>query len=842
MSFTLIQSATSTTVTATTTMTATFASAMTAGNLIVAVVSFFGGSNLPTITQVVDTKLNGSGGKYIAPTNGSAALAVDNVIAAVFYAFNIASATAGTNVVTMTGTNVSGFAQLTVCEFSSTGGSFTSDPIDVANNSKQTFGGSTVAPSVTLTTTGANRLCVGISIGDAGQTAVGTIAGSTATLLSNSGSNGDVSEYGTSSSGTSVVCTTQPNDDGWAMAFAAFKAPGGAALTDLASFASVEPAYGRPIRQPVDSVFPVDDRSVTTNLLSRWDNDVAIRQPIREPIPSAFVGNAITSVALGELSNWTNDTPAGPRPHDRPASARLERATALALTPLAPADTAPSRTRQEVPTAFLGAPMTFAPTRYNWWPDAPTRPPLRVPVDPPWLGLSLVLDTFGTWPGVQDRPSFRAPAPDPPWMGAPMTFAPTLFALWPDEPRRGAMRAPDAGGQWSSPPFVTSSVPWPVEPALAKWQRPGPDAAWVGANVVPPAVRELLAFGTEPDPPRPRVWRPEDSAWLGAHIGSFVATAAQWTNDQPAPVHRWPTHETQWLGALTLNLVREMLPWTNDVAVPVFRWPTHETAWQGAHATFAPTPFGFWPSPDGRPPTRAAVDVGYLGAARVASPLGPSDDARPLMTRLAPDLALPGAMIAQVALWLVPVSSDAVGRPGRRVDDPGGGPLDSRSVILSRLSQWTNDVLPVWIRTHRDEYALHFLTRIIPPTGPFPSVQTITSVATVTTTITAVSTVLALITEVITMSGSNLYVGDVSVVTCTVTDQFGALQDPGVVTANVQTPDKVVTAQTVTRVSKGVYSFTYTWLQQFGYTVQFQGTLPYPFNNYQPFSVLASPF
>lgn len=92
------------------------------------------------------------------------------------------------------------------------------------------------------------------------------------------------------------------------------------------------------------------------------------------------------------------------------------------------------------------------------------------------------------------------------------------------------------------------------------------------------------------------------------------------------------------------------------------------------------------------------------------------------------------------------------------------------------------------------------------------------------------------------MSGVNLYVGDQSIITCTVTDVNGNVQDPGSVTAAVRTPDGAITSQAVTRVSQGTYQFTYMWAQQFGHTVQFQGTAPYPFNTYQPFSVLASPF
>jgi hypothetical protein len=53
--------------------------------------------------------------------------------------------------------------------------------------------------------------------------------------LSNSGSNGSCSEYGTYGAGTSVV-TLQPNDDGWAMAFASFTQPSGTAAAELYPF------------------------------------------------------------------------------------------------------------------------------------------------------------------------------------------------------------------------------------------------------------------------------------------------------------------------------------------------------------------------------------------------------------------------------------------------------------------------------------------------------------------------------------------------------------------------------------------------------------------------------
>ena len=87
-----------------------------------------------------------------------------------------------------------------------------------------------------------------------------------------------------------------------------------------------------------------------------------------------------------------------------------------------------------------------------------------------------------------------------------------------------------------------------------------------------------------------------------------------------------------------------------------------------------------------------------------------------------------------------------------------------------------------------------------------------------------------------------LYVGDESIITCTVTDQNGNLVDPTLVTASVQTPDGNVTSQSVTRASTGVYTITYTWTQALINIVQFTGNAPYPFSQFQWFSVNVSPF
>lgn len=88
------------------------------------------------------------------------------------------------------------------------------------------------------------------------------------------------------------------------------------------------------------------------------------------------------------------------------------------------------------------------------------------------------------------------------------------------------------------------------------------------------------------------------------------------------------------------------------------------------------------------------------------------------------------------------------------------------------------------------------------------------------------------------------YVGGVSNLICNITDQNGNPVDPGVVTANIQTPDGSVTPLTVTRQSQGVYVvYNYQWTQAQENIVQFQcTTTPYPFNNYQSFAVSPDPF
>jgi hypothetical protein len=152
----------------------TFAGAQTAGNCNVMVSMAYraagvGGAG-PVVTNVVDSKGNGhaSGPSYEIPTNGAGE---DTTVGAGWgaaYAWNIAAAGAGTNVVTVT-TSVTddgqNYNQYTACEFSGVGAS--SDPI-VGANSAQNDSGSTTTPTVVISATApSGSLAVTVSAGDA---------------------------------------------------------------------------------------------------------------------------------------------------------------------------------------------------------------------------------------------------------------------------------------------------------------------------------------------------------------------------------------------------------------------------------------------------------------------------------------------------------------------------------------------------------------------------------------------------------------------------------------------------------------------------------------------------
>lgn len=226
MAIVLVQSASSTTTTGNTTMAATFASPITAGNWLGAVAVVFGGSGTPSFTQVADSKGNGVSGKYVLPASGSIISTPNATGCAIYYAENVVAAAAGADTVTLTGTNISAFCLFTVCEFS---GIATSGSIDVANGASQNDGGASTTPTVNLVTTTANDLFIGGCIGDNGQTVAGTVGGVAATLLSNGGGNGDITQYLISALAAGTRAFASGNaDDGWTIIGAAFK-PAGAA-------------------------------------------------------------------------------------------------------------------------------------------------------------------------------------------------------------------------------------------------------------------------------------------------------------------------------------------------------------------------------------------------------------------------------------------------------------------------------------------------------------------------------------------------------------------------------------------------------------------------------------
>ena len=85
-------------------------------------------------------------------------------------------------------------------------------------------------------------------------------------------------------------------------------------------------------------------------------------------------------------------------------------------------------------------------------------------------------------------------------------------------------------------------------------------------------------------------------------------------------------------------------------------------------------------------------------------------------------------------------------------------------------------------------------------------------------------------------------IGTASDVIATITDQFGNLVDPGVVTAVLLLPDQTRVTPAVIRVSPGVYQFAYVWTQAGLHIAKFVGTTPYPVTNFGNVDVPLAPF
>jgi hypothetical protein len=203
------------------TLVATYASAQTAGNLNVVAFWFAFGAS---ITSVVDTKGNGPSGSYKLAYHLADGGTGDGDLW-VYYAWNIAAASAGANSVTITFTGTPAFAPtLALLEESSIQSS--SDPLRVANGAITT--GATSVPTVSLTGTSSSDTIVGWSTSDNGQTSAGS------PLVARVSQNFCVFEDGALSGGT-VSVTTGPSDSPWNIIGAAFIAASGGTGVALAT-------------------------------------------------------------------------------------------------------------------------------------------------------------------------------------------------------------------------------------------------------------------------------------------------------------------------------------------------------------------------------------------------------------------------------------------------------------------------------------------------------------------------------------------------------------------------------------------------------------------------------
>jgi len=186
------------------TLSVTFTSAQTAGDLNVVAVAW--GDTTATVTSVTDSK----GNVYhlaVGPT-----LYTGVMSGSIYYAANIAGASAGANVVTVAFSPAATYPDVRILEYS---GIVTSAPLDAT---AAAIGSGTTASSGLATTTGANDLLFGADV----AATVSTGGGPGFTLRVNT-PGGNIAEDTTVSQGAYDTSATIGPSGGWIMQLAAFK-------------------------------------------------------------------------------------------------------------------------------------------------------------------------------------------------------------------------------------------------------------------------------------------------------------------------------------------------------------------------------------------------------------------------------------------------------------------------------------------------------------------------------------------------------------------------------------------------------------------------------------------
>jgi hypothetical protein len=197
-----------------TTQTVTFGSTQTVGNLNIVAI-WLAPSTGVSITSVKDTNGNGPSGSYKLAYHLADGGTTDGDLW-LYYAWDIAAASAGANTVTATCSPTGSFnADVIVAILEEPGVKSSSDPLRIANGTIEN--GSVSTPTVSLTGTQSSDLIVGFSTSDSGQSTAGS------PLVAEVAQNFTVLQDGFLAGGT-VNVTSGPNDSLWNILAAAFEA------------------------------------------------------------------------------------------------------------------------------------------------------------------------------------------------------------------------------------------------------------------------------------------------------------------------------------------------------------------------------------------------------------------------------------------------------------------------------------------------------------------------------------------------------------------------------------------------------------------------------------------
>lgn len=195
-------------------VTVTFTSAQTAGNLNVIAIGW--NDVTTTITSVTDSK--GNSYSVAVPTD---TYPTGGLSQAIYYAKNIASATANSNTVTVSFSASASFPDVRILEYS---GLDTSSPLDTGTNASASGAGTTASVGP-ITTSIANELV--LAAGMVGTSFSGPGTGYTSRVITSP--NGDIVEDDIVSSAGSYSATAPLSSTaGWMLQMVAFKAAGAA--------------------------------------------------------------------------------------------------------------------------------------------------------------------------------------------------------------------------------------------------------------------------------------------------------------------------------------------------------------------------------------------------------------------------------------------------------------------------------------------------------------------------------------------------------------------------------------------------------------------------------------